>query len=137
MSMREYGIRGFGICFDDVSNYFDREKAIKWLAENYDSTILYNKIEDEHERMNSQIMEDILHVQNSVIDFAWADETSYVLIYELLPWQMIYHPDYKILVDEQSAKEYMWENLHEFFDERLTREDFFYKLNIVDDTYLG
>ena len=133
MSMREYGIRGFGLCFDDVSNYFNRKRAIEWLAEHYGDIVEEEECDG---RMNSQIMEEILLAQDSVIEFAWAEERCYVLIYELLPWQT-YHQDYKLLVDEQSAKEYMWDKLHEFFDERLTQEDFFYKIDIVDDTYCG
>ena len=127
MSMREYGIRGFGVCFDKVANYFDRKKAVEWLL---------LKEEECDGRSNAEIMEEILQLQDSVIEFAWTDETSYILIYEILPWQMS-HKDWKGLETEQLAKEYMWDKLHEFFDDRLIQEDFYYMLDIVDDTYLG
>ena len=57
MSMREYGIRGFGLCFDDVSNYFNRKRAIEWLAEHYGDVVEEEECDG---RMNSQIIEEIL-----------------------------------------------------------------------------
>ena len=131
MSMRSYGIRGYGVCFDRIANYFDREKALKCLAEEFGET----EIEDDG-RSSQEILEEILQVQNSVVEFIWAEDTSYILIYECLPWQMN-HSDYKLLENELCAKQYIWDNIHEFFDDRLTQEDLFWNIDMIDDTYFG
>lgn len=129
--MREYGIRGFGVNYDNISNYVDRAKLIDFVYEDE-----FN--EDEALGVsNTDLVFEYIEMTDSVLDFVYADDcTGYILIWDTLPWEM-WHKDYKELCTETEAKEYIWEKVSEILDGRLTKEDFFIKLDRIDDTYIG
>ena len=134
MSMREYGIQGYGISIDQVANYIDRKKLVDFL---YGDEI--DTVAEGVSASNTELVEQCLMEQDSIVEYCYADSTDvtgYILIYKVLPWEM-YHKDYKDLTTEGKAKEYIWEHVKEFFDDRLVKEDFMYMCDYIDDTYLG
>ena len=128
-----FGIKGYGINYDQISNYLDRAKLVDYVfegAESDDEALALSK---------DQLLIEALDMQDSIVDFVYADRvTGYIMIQQKLPWEM-WHSDYRELFrnSETSAKEYMWEKVSEFLDGRLNQEDFYLLLDYIDDTAIG
>ena len=128
-----FGIKGYGINYDQISKYLDRAKLIDYVFEGAES-------DDEALALsNDQLLIEALDMQDSIVDFVYADRvTGYIMIQQKLPWEM-WHNDYRELFrnSETSVKEYMWEKVSEFLDGRLNQEDFYLLLDYIDDTAIG
>ena len=127
-----FGIKGYGINYDQISEYLDRAKLIDYVFKGVD--------EDESSAMSrEELLIEALDIQDSIVDFVYADRvTGYIMIQQKLPWEM-WHNDYRELFrnSETSVKEYMWEKVSEFLDGRLNQEDFYLLLDYIDDTAIG
>lgn len=127
-----FGIKGYGINYDQISEYLDRAKLIDYVFKGVD--------EDESSAMSrEELLVEALDMQDSIVDFVYADRvTGYIMIQQKLPWEM-WHNDYRELFrnSETSVKEYMWEKVSEFLDGRLNQEDFYLLLDYIDDTAIG
>lgn len=114
-------INGFGLCYDSIEEYIDREKLIK---EAYGS----------FEMSNKDIVKNLLSF-NTILDYRInKDNKMYILIPNIPCWEMD-HGHYSLIKDKEKAKEYIWYQLFNIFNENLSREEFYKMLFDIEDIY--
>ena len=121
MSMREYGIKGFGIT----------KRHLKLNYKKIEKKVGHKVTEDDF--YDTEIFEEMLG--NTPIETIWNDYDFYLLINDCPPWEHNWHEDLKNIKNKDDAINYFWENFKNFVDN--TEEDFKSHLEFIDDTYCG
>ena len=132
MSMRNYGILGYGVKCDFIEPYLNRKQLIK---EVYNGELTE---EEETELTNLELLECAMEKQDSILEYAHADSevNGYVLIWAIVPWHL-WHEDCKKVKTEEDANNYIWEHLQSFLQPNLKKENFLKFLEHISDSYLG
>ena len=114
-------INGFGFCYDSIEEYIDREKLIKEAYGNF-------------EMSNKDMVKNLLSF-NTILDYRInKDNKMYILIPNIPCWEMD-HGHYSLIKDKEKAKEYIWYQLFNIFNENLSREEFYKMLFDIEDIY--
>ena len=134
MSMREYGVLGYG--FEAASVPWDYKKIIKKLGEN--AKDYFEPDFDEHENafegidQRAAFFEEIFFDYNW-LDFEWATDTQYILMYEGMPWH--FQADCPKTEEETTLK--MFKTIKPYISDSFSFDDFKSVVGFIDDTYFG
>lgn len=133
MSMKEWCILGYGLSIDQIADYIDRSKLIDFVC----SDVIIDNTAEGVDMSNTELVNEYFMEKDSLVEFCYADNvTGYILISSIVPWQM-QHQDYRLLTTMEKAKGYIWEQVSEILDGRLTEEDFYLMIDYIDDTVLA
>lgn len=139
MGMREYGVTGYGIDIESLSNMIDDKKLLKAYAEITEQT--EEEAQEEIDSCGYDKYETIYHfIENSNTILGWAEHTEgnegYIGIFDTLPWYMT-HKDWALIQTKDDAKEYIWNTFKSVVQDNVQQESFEKQIGDIDDTYFG
>ena len=129
--MRYWCIEGYGLDYSQLVNYINQDKLMSYLLTNGIET----KIACEDVSI-IELVEEYIMAQNSIIDFCYSTNTSYILISSILPWQMN-HLDYQSINTMEAAQEYLWQYLQPIVNDNLLKKDFILMLDYINDVCIN
>lgn len=135
---------GFGIGIDQlmVFDVIDTKKLIKRYidvvgTENIELLFKMYKKYNEYEsyKFVEFALQDIIENSDTIINFCKCqDSSSYVLIYDTMPWWMS-HEDWKLLESPDDAKNYILNFLEPVLKDGYDKEQLMLWIGIVQDIY--
>lgn len=139
MGMREYGVTGYGIDIESLSNMIDDNKLLKAYAEITEQT--EEEAQEEIDSCGYDKYETIYHfIENSNTILGYAEHTEdnegYVMLFDTLPWFMT-HKDWALIQSKDDATEYIWNTFKNVVKNDITEKEFKKQVGDVDDTFFG